>query len=86
MSPAHLTYPVLAEAIAASAGVSVAAADLADAPSFEGLGVDSLGLLGTVAQLERDLQVTLGTEFERCGSPAELLAKINDRLTAGDAR
>jgi minimal PKS acyl carrier protein len=77
-----LTTRELAEVITRCAGVAVNASTLGSRPltSFEDLEVDSLGVLGVVAELERRYDVTLGTEAEQCATPRELLAMVNEQL------
>lgn len=50
---------------------------------FTDLGVDSLGLLGVVAELERRLAVPLGAEAEQALSPHTLIDLVNSELTEG---
>jgi minimal PKS acyl carrier protein len=77
------TIGELAEVITQCTGVAVDAAALASHPltSFEDLEVDSLGVLGVVAELERRHGVILGADAEQCGTPYELLALVNEQLT-----
>ncbi|MFG3253167.1 acyl carrier protein [Streptomyces sp. NPDC048172] len=72
-----LTYEMLAEVIKTSAGVPLDPAGL-EAPEarFKDLGVDSLGLLGIVAELERRCGVTLGQDAEQAPSPHELVGIV----------
>lgn len=50
---------------------------------FADLGVDSLGLLGVVAELERRLSVTLGADAEGAPSPYALIDLVNSELAEG---
>jgi aromatase len=47
-------------------------------PSFSDLGVDSLGLLGIVGEIERRLGVTLGSDAEECRTPSQLASLVRD--------
>ncbi|MFB7453128.1 acyl carrier protein [Streptomyces sp. NPDC056194] len=82
MITTELTYGDLATLIKQSAGVTVAAEQLAESPEtpFSGLGVDSLGLLGIVGELENRHGVALPTDAERCKTPAEFVALVNNAL------
>ncbi|MCX4997368.1 acyl carrier protein [Streptomyces longwoodensis] len=85
----HVSYEVTLEDLAAlmkrTAGVSVDPdqfARQADA-GFDTFGLDSLGLLGIVAELEKRYGLSMPPDAERCKSPAEFLALINSALTTG---
>lgn len=82
MSPSTvLSHEELAEVITRCAGAPTDAAALrTEHPTFHDLGVDSLGLLGIVAELEQILGIQLGPDAERCSSPDELLATTNTLL------
>ncbi|MGW1253675.1 phosphopantetheine-binding protein [Streptomyces sp. NPDC002513] len=76
-----LSHEVLAEVITRCAGAGTDAETLRDTrPTFAELEVDSLGLLGVVAELEQLLGIRLGPEAEQCASPDELLAMANTLL------
>ncbi|KWW98073.1 acyl carrier protein [Carbonactinospora thermoautotrophica] len=85
MSNGPLTFEELASVINSCAGVPVSGEELAGDPlrSFADLNVDSLGLLGIVAELERRYGIPLGTEAEQCASPHELLNFVNAQITSG---
>ncbi|MEV7187002.1 acyl carrier protein [Kitasatospora sp. NPDC093102] len=77
-----LSYPELAALLQARAGVAVAPGDLAlPGAEFETFGIDSLGLLGVVGELENrhGLKVTSGAESAK--TPAEFLELVNSSLT-----
>ncbi|GLF95482.1 acyl carrier protein [Streptomyces yaizuensis] len=82
MSPSTaLSHEELAEVITRCAGARTDAAALRTTrPTFQDLGVDSLGLLGIVAELEQMFGIRLGDDAERCSSPDELLATTNTLL------
>ncbi|MGW1199818.1 acyl carrier protein [Streptomyces sp. NPDC002536] len=83
--PDRLTYEQLAVIVRACTGVQLDAAGLDD-PGLElkALGVDSLGLLGVVAELERRYPVLLGREAEQAASPRALHDLVNAQLARGD--
>ncbi|MEV7671965.1 MULTISPECIES: acyl carrier protein [unclassified Streptomyces] len=85
MSITELTFEELAALVKQSAGVTVAPEDLrnaADVP-FSALGVDSLGLLGIVGELENRHGVALPPDAERSKTPADFLGLVNSTLTTG---
>ncbi|RKT12085.1 minimal PKS acyl carrier protein [Streptomyces sp. 1114.5] len=78
-----LSYPELAALLQARAGVSVEPSALEQpGVQFDEFGVDSLGLLGIVGELENrhGLKVTPGAESAK--SPAEFLELVNASLSA----
>ncbi|MBU6532292.1 phosphopantetheine-binding protein [Streptomyces sp. NPDC057245] len=76
-----LSHETLAEVISRCAGATTDAATLRTArPTFAELGVDSLGLLGIVAELEQVLGIPLGADAEQSTSPDELLGTANALL------
>lgn len=76
-----LSHETLAEVISRCAGATTDGAVLRSArPTFAELGVDSLGLLGIVAELEQLLGIQLGPEAEQSESPDELLGTANALL------
>ncbi|MFJ8435509.1 acyl carrier protein [Kitasatospora sp. NPDC094019] len=78
-----LNYPQLAELIRARAGVEIDPVELErPGADFDEFGVDSLGLLGVVGELENrhGVKVTNGAESAR--TPAEFLALVNSAVTA----
>ena len=86
-APTSLSHDVLAEVITRCAGARTDGATLRGTqPTFTDLGVDSLGLLGVVAELELTLGIQFGAEAETCTSPAELLDIANSRLRTEAAR
>ncbi|MFD8207800.1 acyl carrier protein [Streptomyces sp. NPDC059695] len=82
MITTQLTFGDLATLMKQSAGVTVDPLQLEEAPEtpFSGLGVDSLGLLGIVGELENRHGVALPTDAERCKTPAEFVALVNNTL------
>ena len=81
----EVTVEELAALMKKAAGVTVDPHDLerrVDAP-FAELGLDSLGLLGIVGELENRHGRALPTDAERCKSPRAFLALVNTALTSG---
>ncbi|GGX88855.1 acyl carrier protein [Streptomyces minutiscleroticus] len=85
----QITYQVTVADLAAlmkrTAGVNVDPDDLgrqAD-DGFDTFGLDSLGLLGIVAELEKRHGRSLPEQAERCKTPAEFLALVNTSLQTG---
>ncbi|MFE1167842.1 acyl carrier protein [Nocardiopsis sp. NPDC058789] len=77
MAQEHITLEELVELISASAGVRTDTGTAAT-QSFEELGVDSLGVLGIVAEIERRVGRKLGSEAELSPSPTALIAFVNE--------
>lgn len=81
----QVTFADLAALMKKGAGVTVDPQDLesrADAP-FGEFGLDSLGLLGIVGELENRHGRALPTDAERCKSPRAFLDLVNGALTTG---
>jgi minimal PKS acyl carrier protein len=81
----EVTVEELAALMKKAAGVTVDPHDLerrVDTP-FAELGLDSLGLLGIVGELENRHGRALPTDAERCKSPRAFLALVNTALTSG---
>lgn len=85
MSITELTYDELATLMKQSAGVTVEPKELerASGSHFAALGVDSLGLLGIVGELENRYSVALPTDAERSKTPAEFVGLVNSTLRTG---
>ncbi|ARF58624.1 acyl carrier protein [Streptomyces gilvosporeus] len=82
---AELTFDELASLMKKGAGLSVEPADLAeraDAP-FAEFGLDSLGLLGIVGELENRLGRPLPNDAERSRTPRDFLDLVNTVPTTG---
>ncbi|MEU8523512.1 phosphopantetheine-binding protein [Streptomyces sp. NBC_01216] len=85
MITTEVTFDELASLMKKAAGVTVAPRDLeqaADVP-FSALGLDSLGLLGIVGELENRYGRALPTDAERCKTPDEFLGLVNNSLKTG---
>lgn len=81
----QLTFDELAALMKSAAGVSVDPKDLAarqDAP-FADFGLDSLGLLGIVGELENRYGRPLPPDAERCRTPEDFIGLVNTVPTTG---
>ncbi|WP_175410022.1 acyl carrier protein [Streptomyces sp. TRM64462] len=81
----EVTVEELAALMKKAAGVTVDPQELArrmETP-FADFGLDSLGLLGIVGELENRHGRALPTDAERCKSPRDFLDLVNGTLTAG---
>lgn len=81
----QVTVEDLANLMKRTAGVSVDPLVLEQQADsrWDTFGLDSLGLLGIVAELEKRHGVGLPEKAERCKTPAELIALVNDALATG---
>ncbi|MCG6498100.1 acyl carrier protein [Kitasatospora sp. A2-31] len=78
-----LTHPELAKLIQARAGVVIDPVDLErPGASFDEFGVDSLGLLGVVGELENRHGVKVTNGAESAKTPAEFLELVNSAFSA----
>ncbi len=85
MITTEVTYDELAVLIKKGAGVTFDPRELekaSDTP-FGVLGLDSLGLLGIVGELENQYGKSLPPDSERCRTPREFLDLVNSTLKAG---
>ncbi|CAL9376365.1 hypothetical protein SUDANB145_00976 [Streptomyces sp. enrichment culture] len=81
MTTSVITLDTYAELINRASGAGITAADLLDpAVTFESLGVDSLGGLGVVSELELLLGLEPDSGADGTRTPFELLLGINRRL------
>ncbi|MBV2354729.1 acyl carrier protein [Streptomyces sp. J2-1] len=83
---AQITVEELATLMRTAAGVTVAPEELlerGEAGGFEALGVDSLGLLGIVGELENRHGTPMPPDAERCRTPRQFLDLVNSTLMAG---
>jgi aromatase len=79
-----LSLPELGELVLAGTGVEADTAALAAAPAtVEELGIDSLGWLGVVTQLENRYGIDLGDAAETVDALPDLVVLVN-RTVAGD--
>ncbi|WP_418955277.1 acyl carrier protein [Streptomyces tritici] len=86
MITTEVTYDELATLMKQAAGVTVDPRELEESAQtpFSVLGIDSLGLLGIVGELENRSGRSLPNDAERCKTPAEFLALVNDTLRNGN--
>ncbi|MFE9934059.1 acyl carrier protein [Streptomyces sp. NPDC005533] len=68
-----------------TAGITVDPAEMARRPdsAFEEYGLDSLGLLRIVGELENRRGRALPTHADRCKTPGEFLDLVNNSLMTG---
>ncbi|AKL69167.1 acyl carrier protein [Streptomyces goshikiensis] len=80
----RLTMEELA-ALMKTAGITVDPTELASRPDsqFDDYGLDSLGLLGIVGELENRRGRALPSNADRCKSPGEFLDLVNSSLMTG---
>ncbi|MEU0117936.1 acyl carrier protein [Streptomyces bobili] len=81
----RITVEELAELMKKSAGVTVASDDLQRQYDigFDALGIDSLGLLGIVGELENRYGTPMPPDAERSKTPRQFLDQVNSALLAG---
>jgi minimal PKS acyl carrier protein len=81
----RITVEELAELMKKSAGITVAAEDLQRQYDigFDALGIDSLGLLGIVGELENRYGTPMPQDSERSKTPRQFLDQVNSALLAG---
>lgn len=79
-----VTFEELAALMKGRAGLSVDPGEMENSPgtTFEELNLDSLGLLGIVAELENRYGAKIGEEAETCKTPHAFLANVNAQLAA----
>ncbi|GGW57608.1 MULTISPECIES: acyl carrier protein [Streptomyces] len=81
----RITVEELAELMKKSAGITVASDDLQRQYDigFDALGIDSLGLLGIVGELENRYGTPMPPDAERSKTPRQFLDQVNSALLAG---
>ncbi|MGW0826343.1 acyl carrier protein [Streptomyces sp. NPDC002845] len=81
----RITVEELAELMKKAAGVTVAPEELQQRyeSGFDAFGVDSLGLLGIVGELENRYGTPMPPDAERCKTPRQFLDLVNSALLAG---
>jgi minimal PKS acyl carrier protein len=82
---APITVEELAGLMKQAAGVTVAPQELEQQydSGFDALGIDSLGLLGIVGELENRHGTPMPPDAERCKTPRQFLDLVNSTLMAG---
>jgi minimal PKS acyl carrier protein len=81
----RITVEELAELMKKTAGVTVDPAELEERydSGFDTIGIDSLGLLGIVGELENRYGTPMPPDAERCKTPRQFLDLVNSALLAG---
>ncbi|MFI7499972.1 acyl carrier protein [Streptomyces sp. NPDC049687] len=81
----HITVEELSELMKKAAGITVPPAELEQRSDtgFDELGIDSLGLLGIVGELENRYGAPMPPDAERCKTPRQFLDLVNSALPAG---
>ncbi|MFJ9516856.1 acyl carrier protein [Kitasatospora sp. NPDC101801] len=80
----HLTHGELAQLIKTRAGITIEPEALRNpGATFDEFGVDSLGLLGIVGELENRYGRKIAAGAEMSKSPDEFLDAVNTSITAG---
>ncbi|MFH8799231.1 acyl carrier protein [Streptomyces sp. NPDC017936] len=81
----RITVEELADLMKKAAGITVAPEQLRQQPGtgFDALGIDSLGLLGIVGELENRYGAPMPPDAERCKTPQQFLDLVNSALPAG---
>lgn len=85
MITTEVTVDELAVLMKKAAGITVEPQELKQAAEspFDSFGLDSLGLLGIVGELENRYSLSLPPDSERCRTPREFLDLVNSTLKAG---
>jgi len=84
LSP-ELTYQELASVILKRVGITVNVHQLSQRlTTFADIGVDSLGILAVVHELEHRHRVDLGaTAAQHCRTPRQLMSRLHDAQNGG---
>ncbi|MEU6082398.1 acyl carrier protein [Streptomyces sp. NPDC047108] len=82
---AQLTFDELAALMKSGAGLTVDPRELENEPdaTFAGYGLDSLGLLGIVGELENRYGVSMPQDAEKSKTPRDFIDLVNSALTSG---
>ncbi|MFJ6748843.1 MULTISPECIES: acyl carrier protein [unclassified Streptomyces] len=85
VQPAQLTIDELASLMKSAAGVTVDPKEMASRPdaTFADFGLDSLGLLGIVGELENRHGRSMPDDAERCKTPRDFIDLTNTALATG---
>lgn len=80
-----LTFDELAALMKSGAGITVDPARMRDQPdtTFAEYGLDSLGLLGIVGELENRHGQPLPDDAEHCKTPREFIDLVSSALSTG---
>ncbi|MFD5594999.1 acyl carrier protein [Streptomyces griseorubiginosus] len=81
----RITVEELAGLMKKAAGITVAPEDLQQLSDsgFDSFGLDSLGLLGIVGELENRYGTPMPPDAEKCKTPRQFLELVNSALLAG---
>jgi minimal PKS acyl carrier protein len=81
----RITVEELAELMKKAAGITVAREELQQRQEsgFDAFGLDSLGLLGIVGELENRYGTPMPPDAEKSKSPRQFLELVNSALLAG---
>ncbi|MFJ4201813.1 acyl carrier protein [Streptomyces sviceus] len=81
----RITVEELAELMKKAAGITVAPDELRQRSDsgFDAFGLDSLGLLGIVGELENRYGTPMPPDAEKSKSPRQFLELVNSALLAG---
>ena len=81
----RITVEELAGLMKKAAGITVAPEDLQQLSDsgFDSFGLDSLGLLGIVGELENRYGTPMPPDAEKCRTPRQFLELVNSALLAG---
>ncbi|MFE3855313.1 acyl carrier protein [Streptomyces griseorubiginosus] len=81
----RITMEELAGLMKKAAGITVAPEDLQQLSDsgFDSFGLDSLGLLGIVGELENRYGTPMPPDAEKCKTPRQFLDLVNSALLAG---
>jgi minimal PKS acyl carrier protein len=81
----RITVEELAELMKKAAGITVAPTELEQRSDsgFDAFGLDSLGLLGIVGELENRYGTPMPPDAEKSKSPRQFLELVNSALLAG---
>ncbi|MER6157893.1 acyl carrier protein [Streptomyces sp. NPDC001868] len=81
----RITVEELSELMKKAAGVTVTPEELQQRleSGFDVIGIDSLGLLGIVGELENRYGTPMPPDAEKSKSPRQFLEQVNSALLAG---
>ncbi|WP_371578607.1 phosphopantetheine-binding protein [Streptomyces sp. NBC_01314] len=81
----RITVEELSELMKKAAGVTVTPEELRQRieSGFDVIGIDSLGLLGIVGELENRYGTPMPPDAEKSRSPRDFLEQVNSALLAG---
>jgi aromatase len=87
MSDAYLSLDVLGDVVRSKTGIQVNTALLATQPAtISELGIDSLGWLGVISEVENQYGISITASAETITTLPELIVIVNGTLTGSDDR